>query len=59
MNRDETKEIIKTIARIYPAFHRDSDARDKNATIDLWASLFARRAARTCSSSFESFYSGG
>lgn len=40
MNRNETKEIIKIIARIYPAFHKDADAREKNATIDLWASLF-------------------
>ncbi|MDY3037251.1 MAG: replicative helicase loader/inhibitor [Eubacteriales bacterium] len=55
MNRDETKEIIKTIARIYPAFHRDSDARDKNATIDLWASLFAEEPPELVAAALKAF----
>lgn len=55
MNRDETKEIIKTIARIYPAFHRDADAREKNATIDLWASLFAGEPPELVAAALKAF----
>lgn len=55
MDREETKEIIKTIARIYPAFHRDADAREKNATIDLWASLFADEPQELVAAALKAF----
>ena len=55
MNRDETKEIIKTIARIYPAFHKDANAGEKNATIDLWASLFAEEPPELVAAALKAF----
>lgn len=41
MDREETKEILKTITGVYPGFYRDTDRDGKTAAVDLWASIFA------------------
>lgn len=38
MNRDETKNILKTIFQIFP--HRNWEQSDLSYTIDLWSALF-------------------
>lgn len=55
MDRDETREIIKMIAGIYPSFHKDAGREEKSLTVDLWASLFAEEPFELVSVALKSF----
>lgn len=57
MDREETKEIIKTIATIYPGFYKGASREDKAYVIDLWASLFTEESSELVSAALKSFIS--
>lgn len=55
MDREETKEILKTITGIYPGFYRDADRNGKTAAVDLWASIFAEEPFELVAAALKAF----
>lgn len=55
MNREETKEILKTITGIYPGFYRDTDRNGKIAAIDLWTSVFSEEPFELVAAALKAF----
>lgn len=40
MDREETKEIMRTISRVYPDFLKGMEKSEKSEAIDIWTALF-------------------